>query len=269
MNKRFLSIGILCATLMGSLSGAVYYKLQASKYESRWAEAMTQLETALKTPKKLRTSEPLLPAMPVNRPEAVSNNNEIDTLRTRLQEQDELIAQLSSMTNRSGRTRSPRTSQDRQARMEELKKTDPKRYEEIMARREEFKQNMQKAFSQRAATLLDRDTAKMNPEELEQYENMLSLMNATWELNEKMTSPDVSSDERREIRQALQETTTELRPLLETERDQRFAELAISSGYSEAETDAFVQYIKDTIQATSLPRVRGGRTSRSRTPQSQ
>lgn len=263
MNKLFLSIGILSAGLLGSLSGTVYYKFQASKYESRWAEAMTQLETALKTPKKLRASEPLLPSAVATQP-ADSNSDEIDALRTRLQEQEELIAQLSSMTNRSDRARSPRSSQDRQTRMEELKKTDPKRYEEIMARREEFKQNMQKAFSQRAATLLDRDTSKMSEEDLARYETMLDLMNTTWELNEKMTSPDVSSDERREIRQTLSETTTELRPLLETERNQRFAELAISSGYSEAETDAFVQYINDTIQATALPRGRSGRTSRSR-----
>lgn len=256
MNKILLPTGLLAVALLGSLSGAVYYKIQASDYESRWAEAMSQLETTLGTPKKLHEPERLLPSAAAKSPADASD--EVTVLRARLQEKDDLIARLSAQTNRPDRNRGPRSPEDMQARMEELKKTDPKRYEEMMARRNEFQQNMQNAFSQRAATLLDRDTSKMSQEELAQYQNMLNLMNTTWKLSEQMTSSDLSSEERRELWQTMRETTDELRPLLDNERNQRFTELALSSGYSESEAATFTQYINDTISATSLPGGRGG-----------
>jgi hypothetical protein len=252
--KNLLPIGFLTLALLGSLSGAVYYKMRASDYESRWADAMKQLETTLSTPKKVRETELLLPTAA----SGASDTDEIATLRARLQEKDDLLAQLSSLTNRDDRARGPRSPEEMQARMEELKKTDPTRYEEMMARREEFRQNMQKSFSDRAATLLNRDTSRMSPDKLAQYQNMLDLVNTSWELSEKISSPDLSAEERLETWQMLRETADALRPLLESERKQRFEELAVSSGYSESDAALFAQYINDTITATSIPGGRGG-----------
>lgn len=246
MKNNLIPIGLLAAALLISVSGTVFYKIQASDYEARWGDAMNQLETALRTPKQFRAEEKILPAD--------NPTDQMAVLRAELQEKETLIARLTSRTNGTFRTGGGFPSPaEQQARMEEMKKTDPKHYEELMARREEFRQNIQNAFSQKAAALLDRDTSNLDEKEKAQYENMLSLMDETWKLTEKMTSPDTSAEERREIRHTLEETTTELRPLLEDERNQRFVELGLTSGYTAEEAETFAKYIDETIQATSMP----------------
>lgn len=266
--KTYLPYGLLGAALLLSTGSAVYYKSRASDFETRWTQTMTQLKTALRTPKQFRPAETPLPERTAPRTPA-EPADELITLRAQLQEKDNLIARLNSQTNRSDRANGPRSPEDMQARMEELKKTDPKQYEEMMARREEFRQNIQNAFSQKAATLLDRDTSNLSKDEMEQYQNMLNLMNETWQLTEKMTAPDTTSEERREIRQTLTEKTEELRPLLQDERNQRFVELGIASGYTAEEAKSFAKYINDTISATSLPGGHGIRRPSSGPPPTQ
>jgi len=251
MKAYIFTTGLRLLALLGAISGAVYYKIQASDYEHRWGEAMDQLESALRIPKQFQ-SLPAAPVIIADNP--TDQEKQIITLLTDLQKKDDLIARLTARTNGSVRA----GGFEQQSRLEEMKTTDPKQYEELMARREAFRQNVQNTFAQKAATLLDRDVSARNKEELAQYELMLKALDETWKLTEKLMSPDLSQEDRREVRQELTQKTQELQPLLRDERNKQFYELGKASGYSDTEAQAFADYINATIQATSLPS--GGRS---------
>ena len=269
MKTRILPTGLLIFSLLISISGAVYYKIQASDYEARWGEAMSQLETALRTPKQFRPEERALPDHFTAQDNPADQEDLMTALRAELQEKEALITRLTARTNSNNRTSGFRSPAEQQAKLEELKNTDPKKYEELMARREEFRQSIQNAFSQKAATLLDRDTTNLDEKELAQYETMLTLMNETWELTERMTSPETPPEERREIRETLAEKTKELRPLLQDERESRFIDLGLASGYTAEEAVSFAKFIDATIHATSLPGGSSRNRERSKPPPAQ
>ena len=54
-----------------------------------------------------------------------------------LEQKDREIAELQAATNRTRRVQNMFSAEDRQARMEELRQTDPEAYAEMMARRNE------------------------------------------------------------------------------------------------------------------------------------
>lgn len=269
MKYFWLFLSLLVSALLISSGSAVYYRTKALDYETRWSEAMRQLETALRTPKQFRAvKKPIDSAVAVpEHPEDL--NGEILTLRAELEEKNALIGRLTARTNSTVSVFGFASTAEKQSLLEEMKKTDPEKYTELMARREESRQNIQNAFAQKAVTLLNRDTSNLDKEQLAQYKTMLNLMNETWQLTEKITAPETPREERQEIRQLLTEKTKELRPLLQNERDSRFIELGLASGYTAEEAESFAKYIDDTIQATTIPGggSRGGRRPEPSRPQ--
>jgi hypothetical protein len=248
--KKHITTGILLSALLLSSGGALYYRQRAANYEKRWIDATEQLDHLPRPSARIETPRPIHLSGTDNTEQIIQ---EIDALLLELEQKDRKIAELQSATNRIKRARNIFSDEDRQARLEELKKTDPEAYEEVMARREERQNRIQTAFAERAATLLDRTPANLSEEEFEEREKMLQILDETWLLAEQMASPDIPRDERSKIRTELAEKTKILKPMLADERDRQLYELGTASGYSEADTELFVDYIRETYRATSLP----------------
>jgi hypothetical protein len=248
--KTHIVTGVLFFALLLSSGGVIYYRQRAVEYRNRLAEASTQ------PPLKNEPSNPVETTRSFHLSATNSTDEimqEFDALLLELEQKDRELAELQSVTNRTRSARNRLSGSDRQARMEELKQTDPEAYAEMMARREERLNRVQTAFAERAVTLLDRTPSNLSEEDFEQREKMLQMLDETWQLTEQMNSPDTPREARREIRDELTEKSKELRPLLAEERDRQLYELGVSSGYSESEAESFVDYIHETIKATSLP----------------
>jgi signal recognition particle GTPase len=220
----------------------------------------------LRTPRTTRQPEKSLPSIASAVPKNASAEQEqiITLLQAELEEKNTRISQLENNRMKPF-TNSVSSAEDRQTRMEKLKKSDPEKYEELTARREKMREDIQNAFAQKAAGLLDRNTSNLKKEELARYELLLNTLDKSWQLTEQLTNPDTPPEQRKEIRQELQETTKELRPLLTEERERQFYELGRASGYSEDEAKGFVDYINNTLRTTSLPPT-GGNRGRNRRP---
>lgn len=186
----------------------------------------------------------------------------IRRLQAQIDEKDRLIAALQQKpaeaapqpggvapANRTADQRRP--WRDRSAWLEELKQTDPRRYEEIQTRRQEARQKTQRSIAEQATYYLDRDTSKMDETELADYDKLLGLLDETWRLAEQMQS-DLPWEERRPLMRTLHENMQELTPLMESERDQAFYEVGLGFGYSESEAQEFTDYLNSVIEVTSM-----------------
>lgn len=252
--KQRIMIGLFLLALLLSSGGAVYYKRRAADAEERWAKAAEQLSRKIRPPDRPAAPRPI-PVAATNHP--AERLKELDALRLELEQKEQEIAELKS---RTGRTHTVPSAEERQARMEELKQTDPEAYEKRMARREDMRTRMQTAFAERAAILLDREPPDLTDDELAERAVMLETLNDIWQLSENLSSGEGN---RRETMQALMEKSQEVKPLLKNERERQLYDLGMASGYNEEEAAAFVDYVNETLEATSLPRPN---RSRRRTP---
>lgn len=182
--------------------------------------------------------------------EADALQEQIADLEARLREKDGLIAAFrAAQTNEPWREH--RAWPDRRARLDELRQSDPKQYEEIMARREEARQRLQQSFAEKAHHFLDRDTSDMSEEERAEYNTMLKLLDDTWRLAERLRT-DLPPEERRPVMRNLRENMEVLVPLLDTERDREFRRLAKDFGFADDEAAQFVDYMNNIVEVTSM-----------------
>ena len=192
----------------------------------------------------------------------------VDRLQAQLAEKDRLIASLQKPVEAApdpagvppsnpppGDDRRP--WRDRGAWLEEIKQTDPRRYEEIQARRQESRQRMERSIAEQATYYLKRDTAKMDENELADYNRLLGLLDETWRLAEQMQS-DLPSEERHSLMRTMHDNVEELAPLMETERDRTFYEIGLDFGYTESEARDFKDYLNQVIDVTSMRTLFGG-----------
>lgn len=186
----------------------------------------------------------------------------VNRLQAQLAEKDRLIASFQKPNETApapagaAATNPPppeerRPWRDRGAWLEEIKQTDPQRYEEIQARRQEAKQRTQRSIAEQAAYYLNRDTAAMDETEAAEYKKLTGLLDETWRLAEQMQS-EPSSEERHALMETLRANVDELMPLMETERDRAFYEIGLDSGYTEREAQDFTDYLNKVIEATSV-----------------
>lgn len=174
-------------------------------------------------------------------------------LEAALLERDRIIAeQQSRSTNRVGRGRGGPGGPFRNFTtwLDDLRRTDPQRYEEIMREREERRQRVSEAFAKQATHFLARDTSRMTEEEKSQYNRMLDLLNQTWALSEQLRT-DPPPEDGGTIMRTIWQNMQELGPLLETERQREFMDLALSIGYGPKEAAEFVAYLNQILEATS------------------
>lgn len=150
-----------------------------------------------------------------------------------------------------------RPGRDRGAWLEEIKQTDPRRYEEIQARRQEARERRQRSIAEQATYFLNRDVAKMDENEIAEYKRMLGLLDETWRLSEQMQA-ELSPEERHDLMRTMRDNMQELTPLMETERDRTFYEIGRDFGYTESEAQDFAEYLNGIIEVTSMRTLFGG-----------
>ncbi|MBP7830262.1 MAG: hypothetical protein KA248_10130 [Kiritimatiellae bacterium] len=256
-------LGFTLVLAAAAIGAAILYRNQARLAQEQADVARTEAETwrarAWTEPAAVAPSPQ---AAPVEVPAGVAVRAEdsgaqerIRALETALAEKDRVIWDLQvRATNRPP----PEERRDRGDWMEELRQSDPARYEEMQKRREERQREVSRQYAEKAAYFLKRDTSKMKDEEKASYDLMLQLLDETWRLTEQMRVVN-SPEQRRELGMALREKARVLNPLLEEERTRTFVELGEQVGYTGAAAAEFADYLESIIELTS-PRglFRGG-----------
>lgn len=136
--------------------------------------------------------------------------------------------------------------------IENLRENDPERYEMVLQRRAEARERLQGALADKSEFLFARERPWVGPESLQTYEQMAQIIEDTWVLAESIDAEGLNRDERREMRRDLMRNLTRLGPMLETERDREFHNMAVAFGYNEQEAWEFVEYLNQVNELTSL-----------------
>lgn len=252
--------------LLAAASLAAFYKLRADQLHGQWMEARSEADELRRRPLPPPTEPP--PPEPVGEvkaayvspavdPEDPALRDRVRELEIALAEKDRVIWDLQvKATNRP--PTDDRERRDPRDWMEELRQSDPARYEEIQKRREDRQREISEQFAEKAAYFLKRDTSKMEETERESYNLMLQLLDETWRLTEQMRV-EMPPDQRRELRQALREKAEVLNPLLQQERIRTFTEAGLAAGYTDDQAAQFAEYLNTVVDLTS-PRgmFRGG-----------
>ena len=248
-----IATACLALALLAAGGSAIYYHNLAADYETRWSDAMSKLAGAMRT---------AAPSSAVDHPVILESNNDaqISALLEKLADKEQELETLRSATNRVERTRRDRPERiDWEARIEQMKEENPEQYAAMEARRQEIQNHIQSAFAERASILLNHTPANMTDKEAARRDLMFQTLEETWTLTEQMTSGELTAEERRTAFQTLRENAATLQPLLEEERDRQLYDLGLSSGYSESAAAEFVDYINDTLEATSMGGIGRGR----------
>ncbi|MBU1692718.1 MAG: hypothetical protein KKC51_02020 [Verrucomicrobia bacterium] len=261
-----IALAVSLILLIVALSVAALYKIRADRLHGQWmatrAEADELRRRPLPPPMEPSPPEPVVEVKaayvsPVADPEDPALRDRVRELEAALAEKDRVIWDLQvKATNRPpDEARRPR---DQRNWMEELRQSDPARYEEIQKRREERQQQISDQFAQKAAYFLKRDTSKMAEAERESYSQMLQLLDETWRMAEQLRV-EMPREERRALSESLHEKMDVLNPLLQQERTRTFMEAGLEVGYSDEEAAQFAEYLNTVIDLTS-PRgmFRGG-----------
>ncbi len=140
-------------------------------------------------------------------------------------------------------------------RMARMKEEDPEGYAEMIARREERRQAMRYDLAERTANFMELDTAFMTDAERENHELLVEKMADVWALTEQFQDSEQPPD--RGTMRELFSAINEARPLMDTERDTMFRQLADDLGFEGEEAQAFSGYVEDIISATTIQPPRG------------
>lgn len=258
MNKNLRIITALCIFfLLGVSILAVRSTRSADRLAKESAAAQAEVD-ALR--QKLQGLDGTLPVPSSGMDEDIWRAR-VGKLIVQLAEKDRLIATLQK-TSDTGTAQTDNAStqpakeerrpwRDRSAWLEEIKESDPQRYEEIQQRRKEARENMQRSIAEQANYYLSRDTSVMEEDEFAEYERMLLLLDETWGMAEQMQS-NMPWEERRPIRRTMRDNMEQLEPLLDTERDKEFYQIGLDFGYTENEAVEFSDYLNGVIEVTSM-----------------
>lgn len=155
----------------------------------------------------------------------------------------------------------PPRRQTRAERMEELKRTDPKRYEEMQARRQEFRQRMADALNQRDDFLGAIDLSLLTPEQQETHRRFTEAVAQQRALMEQMEAAAESGQPpSEETRELIRSTFDTVRELQTAERDALLDAVALSMGLqTEEEAAIFRETVNAVYDSTGMmPSVRMG-----------
>jgi len=227
----------------------------AFHYRARAVQTTEDPQKAETAPRSSRQAAPAADSGPAGAagPSPLQDAGLADRVReleTQLGSSANLIASLqASQTSRWSREDRPR--RDRNDWMEELKATDPERYQEIMERRAEARRRMSETFAVKAAHFLDRDTSLMSRVEEENYHHMISLLDETWRIAEKLNT-DTPREERWPLMRQMHENIEVLSPLLDAQREREFRQIALDFGYDDMEAAQFVEYMNKIVDVTTM-----------------
>ena len=138
-----------------------------------------------------------------------------------------------------------------QARMEELKKTNPERYNEEMARRESFQKAIEERRNQRNSFLGSIDTTLLSQEGQEIHERYTAALAGADAIGEQLRTLMESGEEpSEELRETMRSTMQTLMETREAERENLLTAVATSMGLSADESEGFAELIAEIVSAT-------------------
>jgi len=146
------------------------------------------------------------------------------------------------------------TNAPRRSWLEDLQATDPERYQEIVARREQARQEARYDIAKKASYFLQTPTDAMTDAEAEEYARMMDLLTQSLKLTERLDA-GLPQEQRRELVGTLRDNMRELSPLLEKERDKEFFQVGKDLGYTDADARAFADYLTEVIDLTSVNQI--------------
>ena len=237
------SVGVLAIVTATSL--AVYYGDRANRLRQERDAAHLELRQ-LRMEQASRESS--LPPLEAPRPAPVSAKATTNAVRPVMREQEPVTGATPDRAETAEQERPRRRGSEW---LEELKTSDPERYEAIQKWRQDIQANMQNAWAQKTNYFTNRDTSKMTEAEFEEYSLMVKLMNETWTLGQKMQA-GVQPEERYQVMFTIHSNMVALGPLLENERDREFRDLAIGMGQTENQAMEFVGYANQILSNTSV-----------------
>ncbi len=255
-NSVWIVLGVV--SLLTASSLAVYYQQQAARYQREWSAAAKELDRIA------HAAPPAAAAIP----EAKSRSRTIDIQwdagqgSTPRREADPQVSETDKAEASTGMP-PPRLSEaDRFGRrgadwMENLRTNDPERYAEMQQRRQERQQSLQNAWMQATNYFMSRDTSKMPPADVEEYNTMITLLGQAWALNQQLQS-GLPPDARQQAISDLRSNVVAIVPLLDNERNREYYDAAVSMGQSEQDAATMVNYINQITSNTSLRTVLPG-----------
>jgi hypothetical protein len=258
MNKRSIVLFVALISLVFSSVLAFHYRSEAARFETEWLQAAAAM--AEQTGPTIATAS--LAAVSAPSDADPDWAEEVDRLKAELVRRDEMIANMRNQVRQIPMSTEQIAAVAPPARgdwLENLREEDPERYEQIQQRRIEMRQRVQDSFARKAAHFLYRDTNFMSEAEQVEHGQMLSLLENTWRLAERVQDDSLSWEDRRPIRAELMEQVAELRPLLESARDRELYDLGRQLGYDEAGAAQFVEYINDMHEVSSFTGIFRGR----------
>lgn len=246
--------GLILVAMVAAILMAVHYRREGEQYrqECEQLKARPVSVTVAAAPVSGETGRTGV----VYAPAPAEGQTEIETLQGRIVALENQLAEKEALMAswRQGPTNRPPDAFRRGGAdmpfMGERGTNEVARRAEFEKRREEFQQKVQTAFARKAAFLLDHDTSKLKEDEKQQYEQMVSLLDETWELAAQMQG-DLPGEQRREVMRALRDNLRTLDPLLISQRNREFHALAVSLGYSEPEAAQFTSYLTNIIEVTA------------------
>ena len=255
--KQLALVAIGVVALAGTTSLALFYRGQATHYRQEWQTALAQPQPA---PEAGAAPAAAVRVQTVRIPESTGDGaEEIARLNVRIRDLEEQLAArpaAPAQTVAPDAPRGPAADAGPRRRtdwMSALRTNDPTRYAEFQQRRAAAQQAVQDAWNQKTNYFLNRDTSRMSEEELQEYNQMLSVLTQTWELSQRMqVQSGMSHDERHQVIDTVRSNITVLVPLLNNERDREFYDLAVGMGHSANDAAAFALYANQIIDATSL-----------------
>ncbi len=136
-------------------------------------------------------------------------------------------------------------------RMEEMKKNDPERYKEEMARREQFRQAILQARSERADFLGSIDTALLSAEGRKTHARFTEALARQAELEERMRAAvEAGEQPSEELGAAMRENWQTLRETRDSERVELLDAIAKSMGLAGSDVEDFRKLVDDVYDAT-------------------
>lgn len=252
--------GISLMLAAAGLTLAVVHRTRAvalrADVEALRAASMPAPVEATETP---AAAAPVQPSVSDDR--AVAEAARVADLEARLAERDAEIAALRAATNRIAAASlvvadaaSTATNTPRRSWLEELQASDPQRYQEIIERREQARQAARYDIAKKASYFLQTPTDGMTEAEAEEYARMMDLLTESLKLTEQLDA-GLPQEQRREIVGELRDRMRELSPLLEKERDKEFFQVGKDLGYTDADAQAFADYLTEVIDITSVNQI--------------
>jgi hypothetical protein len=191
------------------------------------------------------------PAASDNDAELEAYRTENQTLRAQLNEQNAPLA-TGSQTNLPPGNRMDRGRRGRwqEEEMENLKKTDPKRYQEIETQRTAFRERIKSDTQDKQSFLSSIDVSRWPADMQENHARIVALYD---KMAEAIAQSGEGGSVDREAQRQLFTQWRETGELLNSEQDMLLRDTAQQLGFSGGDADQFVDYIK-TIHNVTSPR---------------